>query len=232
MLICFSLSHSVSLHPSCLFLFSNNVFQLSPDLSPGRVSQMPFNRASASHYHGIEWVSSNSTETVQLQYLVWCSTSSHEKCIMTSRSSDTNQPHHSPLLLGLLLLLLLLQFLIFDLLYLFIQILSGQPAVLGPRPGLCKTPVPSDSVWDPNHLLQGALCPPLRPQPRPLPCCYVRTRKCARWRDSAERWCCKTQAQVMGHGHYWRLSSQEVWWWYMFLLVSNKKVYLRMDIWM
>ncbi|XP_070822737.1 mdm2-binding protein isoform X2 [Chaetodon trifascialis] len=33
----------------------NNVFQLSPDLSPRRVSQMPFNKASASHYHGIEF---------------------------------------------------------------------------------------------------------------------------------------------------------------------------------
>nr|XP_046255779.1 mdm2-binding protein [Scatophagus argus] len=33
----------------------NHVFQLSQDLSPGRVSQMPFNRASASHYHGIEF---------------------------------------------------------------------------------------------------------------------------------------------------------------------------------
>lgn len=71
---------------------------------------MPFNRASASHYHGIEWVSSNSTETVQLQSLVLYSTSSHENCIKTSRSSDTNQPHHSPLLLCLYLL----QFLIFN----------------------------------------------------------------------------------------------------------------------
>nr|XP_020464066.1 mdm2-binding protein [Monopterus albus] len=33
----------------------NNVFQLSSDLSPGRVSQMPFSKASASHYHGIEF---------------------------------------------------------------------------------------------------------------------------------------------------------------------------------
>uniref|UniRef100_A0A7N6AY75 MDM2 binding protein n=1 Tax=Anabas testudineus TaxID=64144 RepID=A0A7N6AY75_ANATE len=33
----------------------NNVFQLSPDLSPRRVSQMPFSKASASHYHGIEF---------------------------------------------------------------------------------------------------------------------------------------------------------------------------------
>ncbi|XP_074539642.1 mdm2-binding protein [Halichoeres trimaculatus] len=36
-----------------------NVFQLSPDLSPGRVSQMSFNRASASHYHGIEFCLDN-----------------------------------------------------------------------------------------------------------------------------------------------------------------------------
>ncbi|XP_026148717.1 mdm2-binding protein isoform X2 [Mastacembelus armatus] len=34
---------------------SNNVFQLSADLSPGRVSQMPFTKASASYYHGIEF---------------------------------------------------------------------------------------------------------------------------------------------------------------------------------
>ncbi|KAK2844329.1 hypothetical protein Q5P01_010988 [Channa striata] len=33
----------------------NSVFQLSPDLSPRRVSQMPFCKASASHYHGIEF---------------------------------------------------------------------------------------------------------------------------------------------------------------------------------
>ncbi|XP_051263815.1 mdm2-binding protein isoform X1 [Dicentrarchus labrax] len=37
----------------------NNVFQLSPDLSPRRVSQMPFNKASASHYHGIEFCLDN-----------------------------------------------------------------------------------------------------------------------------------------------------------------------------
>uniref|UniRef100_A0A8C6URM7 MDM2 binding protein n=1 Tax=Neogobius melanostomus TaxID=47308 RepID=A0A8C6URM7_9GOBI len=33
----------------------SNVFQLSPDLSPGKVSQMPFSKASATHYHGIEF---------------------------------------------------------------------------------------------------------------------------------------------------------------------------------
>ncbi|KAM9353128.1 mdm2-binding protein [Symphorus nematophorus] len=38
---------------------SNNVFQLSPDLSPRRVSQMSFNKASASHYHGIEFCLDN-----------------------------------------------------------------------------------------------------------------------------------------------------------------------------
>ncbi|CAN9514008.1 unnamed protein product [Ophioblennius macclurei] len=32
-----------------------NVFQLSPDLSPRRVANMPFTKASASHYHGIEF---------------------------------------------------------------------------------------------------------------------------------------------------------------------------------
>ncbi|XP_040020277.2 mdm2-binding protein [Gasterosteus aculeatus] len=36
-----------------------NVFQLSPDLSPGRISQMPFNKASVSHYHGIEFCLDN-----------------------------------------------------------------------------------------------------------------------------------------------------------------------------
>ncbi|XP_039974542.1 mdm2-binding protein [Xiphias gladius] len=37
----------------------NNVFQLSPDLSPRRVSQMPFSKASTSHYHGIEFCLDN-----------------------------------------------------------------------------------------------------------------------------------------------------------------------------
>ncbi|XP_042346200.1 mdm2-binding protein [Plectropomus leopardus] len=37
----------------------NNVFQLSPDLSPRRIVQMPFNKASASHYHGIEFCLDN-----------------------------------------------------------------------------------------------------------------------------------------------------------------------------
>ncbi|XP_070768501.1 mdm2-binding protein [Enoplosus armatus] len=37
----------------------NNAFQLSPDLSPRRISQMPFNKASASHYHGIEFCLDN-----------------------------------------------------------------------------------------------------------------------------------------------------------------------------
>ncbi|XP_027141801.1 mdm2-binding protein isoform X4 [Larimichthys crocea] len=41
------------------FTRGNNVFQLSPDLSPRRVSQMPFNKASASHYHGIEFCLDN-----------------------------------------------------------------------------------------------------------------------------------------------------------------------------
>ncbi|KAM4581566.1 mdm2-binding protein [Odontesthes bonariensis] len=37
----------------------NNVFQLSPDLSPRRISRMPFSKASASHYHGIEFCLDN-----------------------------------------------------------------------------------------------------------------------------------------------------------------------------
>ncbi|XP_034031115.1 mdm2-binding protein isoform X2 [Thalassophryne amazonica] len=40
-------------------LRSNNGFELSPDLSPGKVSHMPFNRASASRYHGIEFCLDN-----------------------------------------------------------------------------------------------------------------------------------------------------------------------------
>lgn len=37
----------------------NNIFQLSPDLSPGKVRQMPFSKASAAHYHGIEFCLDN-----------------------------------------------------------------------------------------------------------------------------------------------------------------------------
>ncbi|XP_032374786.1 mdm2-binding protein [Etheostoma spectabile] len=37
----------------------NNMFQLSPDLSPRRISQMSFNKASVSHYHGIEFCLDN-----------------------------------------------------------------------------------------------------------------------------------------------------------------------------
>ncbi|KAF0045223.1 hypothetical protein F2P81_001752 [Scophthalmus maximus] len=37
----------------------NNVFQLSPHLSPRRVSAMPFSKAAASHYHGIEFCLDN-----------------------------------------------------------------------------------------------------------------------------------------------------------------------------
>nr|WGL47437.1 mdm2 [Rachycentron canadum] len=37
----------------------NNVFQLSPDLSPRRVTQLPFSKASASHYHGIDFCLDN-----------------------------------------------------------------------------------------------------------------------------------------------------------------------------
>ncbi|XP_047455808.1 mdm2-binding protein [Mugil cephalus] len=36
-----------------------NVFQLTPDLSPRRVTKMPFNKASSSHYHGIEFCLDN-----------------------------------------------------------------------------------------------------------------------------------------------------------------------------
>uniref|UniRef100_A0AAX7VSM1 MDM2 binding protein n=1 Tax=Astatotilapia calliptera TaxID=8154 RepID=A0AAX7VSM1_ASTCA len=37
----------------------NNAFQLSQDLSPRRVSKLPFSKASASHYHGIEFCLDN-----------------------------------------------------------------------------------------------------------------------------------------------------------------------------
>ncbi|XP_042280575.1 mdm2-binding protein [Thunnus maccoyii] len=37
----------------------NNVFQLSPDLSPRKLSQMSFSKASTSHYHGIEFCLDN-----------------------------------------------------------------------------------------------------------------------------------------------------------------------------
>ncbi|KAM7420437.1 hypothetical protein PAMA_014926 [Pampus argenteus] len=37
----------------------NNVFQLSPDLSPKKLSQMSFSKASSSHYHGIEFCLDN-----------------------------------------------------------------------------------------------------------------------------------------------------------------------------
>lgn len=33
----------------------NNIFQLSPDVSPGKVKLMPFSKASTTHYHGIEF---------------------------------------------------------------------------------------------------------------------------------------------------------------------------------
>lgn len=37
----------------------NNAFQLSQDLSPRRISKLPFSKASASHYHGIEFCLDN-----------------------------------------------------------------------------------------------------------------------------------------------------------------------------
>ncbi|KAM4569034.1 mdm2-binding protein [Fundulus diaphanus] len=37
----------------------NNMFQLTPDLSPRRISRMPFSQASSSHYHGIEFCLDN-----------------------------------------------------------------------------------------------------------------------------------------------------------------------------
>uniref|UniRef100_A0A672YAX2 MDM2 binding protein n=1 Tax=Sphaeramia orbicularis TaxID=375764 RepID=A0A672YAX2_9TELE len=37
----------------------NNVFQLSPNLSPGKVTQMSFSKASSTHYHGIQFCLDN-----------------------------------------------------------------------------------------------------------------------------------------------------------------------------
>ncbi|XP_024917122.1 mdm2-binding protein isoform X2 [Cynoglossus semilaevis] len=37
----------------------NNVFRLSSDISPGRLSQMPFSKASVLHYHGIQFCLDN-----------------------------------------------------------------------------------------------------------------------------------------------------------------------------
>ncbi|XP_056300611.1 mdm2-binding protein [Pseudoliparis swirei] len=48
----------------------NNVFQMSPDLSPGRISQMPFNKAAVSHYHGIEFCLDNQRSLDRDQALV------------------------------------------------------------------------------------------------------------------------------------------------------------------
>lgn len=53
---------------------------------------MPFIKASASHYHGIEYVSTNYTATIQLQ--------SRHLCVKISRSSESNQPHQRSLLIA------------------------------------------------------------------------------------------------------------------------------------
>ncbi|XP_029927325.1 mdm2-binding protein [Myripristis murdjan] len=47
------------LQPLAIHRGGNNVFQLSPDLSPRKVSQMPFSKATASRYHGIEFCLDN-----------------------------------------------------------------------------------------------------------------------------------------------------------------------------
>ncbi|XP_014909041.1 mdm2-binding protein isoform X1 [Poecilia latipinna] len=43
------------LQPLAISRGSNNMFQLSPDLSPRTISRMPFSVASSAHYHGIEF---------------------------------------------------------------------------------------------------------------------------------------------------------------------------------
>eukprot|EP00066_Takifugu_rubripes_P014525 XP_011603791.1 PREDICTED: mdm2-binding protein isoform X2 [Takifugu rubripes] len=48
----------------------DNSFQLSPDLSPGRVSLMPFTKASALHYHGLEFCLDEKRSLVQDQAFV------------------------------------------------------------------------------------------------------------------------------------------------------------------
>ncbi|XP_056142591.1 mdm2-binding protein [Lampris incognitus] len=47
------------LQPLAIHRGGKNVFQLSPDLTPRKVSQMPFSKASVSHYHGIEFCLDN-----------------------------------------------------------------------------------------------------------------------------------------------------------------------------
>ncbi|KAM4633825.1 mdm2-binding protein [Polymixia lowei] len=47
------------LQPLAVHRGGNNVFQLSPDLTPRKASQMSFDKASASHYHGIEFCLDN-----------------------------------------------------------------------------------------------------------------------------------------------------------------------------
>uniref|UniRef100_UPI003AAFB71C mdm2-binding protein n=1 Tax=Centroberyx gerrardi TaxID=166262 RepID=UPI003AAFB71C len=50
---------TAELQPLAIHRGGNNAFQLSPDLSPRKVSQLPFSKASASHYHGIEFCLDN-----------------------------------------------------------------------------------------------------------------------------------------------------------------------------
>lgn len=177
---------------------------------------MPFSKASASHYHGIEWVSVTSLKAfVQLYLVLYCINT--EYILLTVTHIVTS---HITLCFFWYIYSCSLKFKCHFCLH--NQVLSGQSAVLGTRSGLCKTPVPFDSVWNTNYLLQGALCSSLRTKSCAITCFDVRTRKCTWWRDSAECRCGKTQAKVMGHGNYWRLPSQEVWRWVLFFSTARK----------
>ncbi|KAJ3598089.1 hypothetical protein NHX12_001603 [Muraenolepis orangiensis] len=88
-----------------VILRRTNVFQLSPDLSPGRVSRMPFSKASSSNYHGIEFCLDKQRALdrdlgfVRLQLVK--SESSDSLCSQSSSSinppgvaADTSRPVH------------------------------------------------------------------------------------------------------------------------------------------
>ncbi|KAM9309080.1 mdm2-binding protein isoform 2-T2 [Pholidichthys leucotaenia] len=71
-----------------LAITKGNVFQLSPDFSPRRVSQMPFSKVSASHYHGIDLTSLFIT-TQPIRSL--CSTGHSMFCLDNQQSLDRDQ---------------------------------------------------------------------------------------------------------------------------------------------
>ncbi|XP_037532998.1 mdm2-binding protein [Nematolebias whitei] len=80
----------------------NNLFQLSPDLSPRRISQMPFRKALASHYHGIEFCLDNESSLDRDQAFAWLqsrlirhetqTTCSKEPCALSFALSPAPSP--------------------------------------------------------------------------------------------------------------------------------------------